>query len=253
MSRFLPSASPAERAWCALSWSVWSVLTNCPQAGPMGEQELHDHLHDIFTRHPQVRYDHEDGGQPSLPAHALVHVFQQLAQDLGRDLISDDEQASLQAIVDTAAVDVTVDQVQHIVPHLFPDLPLLAFSPITSPKGRPHSPLSDDPTTQVVFRSRSSSPEPPHPGGKLSPIAPVTPHNILSQMRATSYAGTPSSSPFDVRQRSTPLVPATPGGRMRRPLAIVRRRRSDSASTSGVLSDSEVRIDTVFGGLLTIA
>ncbi|KZV94691.1 hypothetical protein EXIGLDRAFT_672787 [Exidia glandulosa HHB12029] len=209
----------------------------------LSEQQLFDRLQSIFSRHPLVRYDQEDAGQPSLPAHALVQVFQQLAKDLGRSLLSPDEQTSLQAIVDTAAVDVTVDQVQHIVPHLFPDLHVSAFSPVLSPvalEPRPPSQLSDHADNQVVFRSRSSSPEPGMENVKRTAMPPGTPQP-LSQIRVASLSGIASSSPFDARQRSTPLAPAGPNARIRRPLAIVRRRRSDSASTANnsVLSDSE--------------
>ena len=211
----------------------------------MSEDELRSRLQALFEQNPVCTYDEE---VPALPVWALVPILNQLAHDLGVQALSDESAESLRATQQAGGdtVSVRADQVAQIVPHLFPELAPPLPSPSASPSngtGSPDSYASPESGSRVVFSSRSSTPEsgddrvraPYIPPADRLPKTPSPGRLSFANLRAVNNSGgsSTSASPFDVRQRSTPLSSGGSGpSRVRRPVAPSRRRHSNGSSTA---------------------
>lgn len=215
--------------------------------------DLEMQLRTIFQQHEQAHYQSDEDkeiGEAVVPASALPSILTTFSEIYEVDLLGSNDQATLQALVDTMAeayigpdflitflAKATGTDDSVIVEESEPTV----TTPIaTSPKS-PGEGLSDQADDEDDQRGRSETSS-PHHSRTSSRDSVVTSYQLAPETpKATSI--------FDIRARSTPLeAMAPPSSWSARPQPASRRRKSSSSSIgSRGQSDSEVRLIPIPG------
>ncbi|KAA1476250.1 hypothetical protein DENSPDRAFT_827117 [Dentipellis sp. KUC8613] len=200
-------------------------------------------LHAIFSTHP-ASYTNPDG-QPVLPAKHLSDVFKTYRQSYGIELLSEDELAMLQQLIESAeGLEATPQTLLGLVAMRSSNSPPATNADADSDFESPHEYSDHEPepdaslddwdrdafqgrrsrsssvgSSGTAYRPSTSSRPPSRPPSRGPPVPPKTPGPFDSQKR----------------QRSTPL--AAPSS-WTRPVAPSRR-KSDASQHGRAMSDSE--------------
>ena len=192
--------------------------------------DLHEQLTQTFLDQPDVRFN--DSNEPYIPASSLLHVITQFSRDQGITLMTKEEEMSLQALLEAnESLEVTPDLLMGFVAHATgPTAPPLTPSKDESPGAS----SGDD--SSGVYSSRPGSRQASRPASRRG----MSRDSSIDSTQANQYRPEPTTpktpkSPFDARQRSTPLGSAAPSSWAKKPVPAFRRRKSDAG-----LSDNEV-------------
>jgi hypothetical protein len=221
--------------------------------------DLEVQLTEIFARHPQVYYrtpEDEENRNPLVPASAILSILATFSEMHGLALLEDHEEADLKKLVEG------MDNAE-----IGPDFLITFIAKATGTEGIVNEARKPpEETDSFVGPSSStddipmSSEDSPQKRGR-SPDHSQEMHSrassrdsIITSYRVGQKPGFPSEpaapttpktpSPFDVRQRSTPLETSVPSAWNPRPIPASKRRRSTSSTGSAggkAMSDGEVR------------
>lgn len=221
--------------------------------------DLGAQLNEIFTRHPHAYYrtpEDEENHNPVVPASAILSILATFSEMHGLALLEEHEEADLKALVEgmenaeigpdflitfiakATGTEGIVSQASGSAEKTEPPA-----SPPSSPDEALVSSEEDDP------QHRGRSPDHSHEmhSRASSRDSVVTSYRVGQKPGLRPGPSVPSTpktpSPFDVRQRSTPLETTVPSAWNSRPVPASKRRRSTSSagSVSGrAMSDGEV-------------
>lgn len=213
--------------------------------------DLEVQLTEIFARHPAAYYRSpadEINHNPVVPASAILSILATFSEMHGLALLEENEEANLKVLIDG------MENAE-----IGPEFLITFIAKATGTEGilssqeqgdtsANTSPSSENLAVSEDIPERGRSPE---PSGELHSRASSR-DSVVTSYRVGQKPGfgivapsTPKTpSPFDVRQRSTPLEATVPSSWNTRPTPASKRRRSTSSAGSvggRAMSDGEVR------------
>ena len=188
--------------------------------------DLEEQINDIFVNHKEAHFNHTD--TPVIPAHSLPEVIAELSSRYGVEVLAkDEEQKVAEFVQDNPGIEVT------------PELLLGFIALATAKNGEGRSSQNSSPDLGEEDTTRGRNAERRRVESRSSSTDSTNTSVGRHEPKTPGVRG--PESPFEAksRQRSAPLS-GPPSSWTKRP-APAHRRRSDSGSRRGSMSDTEVR------------